>query len=116
MATRHRTATPTDHRSYMLGHKRARASYGSRMQRILQVAKRYRDLARLGAPDVKHTCATCFRWTRGAPATLWGQCSQQHDDMYGAEPRILQTEQLVTNEEFGCVNWLPKTITKENRP
>lgn len=97
--------------AYMRGYNRARARSHDLWQRLACIARGYRD--RLKEPIMQRRCGDCARWSRGASMTLWGFCRADFD---GEEPRMWaesfvgerEQRNIVTQEAFGCVNWLPR--------
>jgi hypothetical protein len=102
--------TPEERRAYIRGYNRGRARAYDLWRRLADIAQGYRQ--RLREPVMQRRCQECRRWTRGSSATLWGFCSTDFD---GHEPRMWadhfvgdrESRRIVTQEGFGCVNWLP---------
>jgi len=98
-------------RAYTRGYQRAVARRSAFAIRLVAIAKAYR--LRLQDQDSKRVCMSCRRWKRGTKTTLWGECRADFD---GPEPRMWvdwpsssARPAIVTHENFGCVNWLPRT-------
>lgn len=104
--------TPGEQREYTRGYNRGQARVLERARAALRIAKRYRE--RLTDTAHMRRCSDCDRWTRGCPTCVWGSCSGDFDR--AAEPAMwadhLPGETvdhgIITTEDFGCVNWLPK--------
>lgn len=80
-------------------------------RKIAKIAKGLR--ARLTDTDSEKVCSRCARWTRGGSSTVWGIC--RADFEWDVEPRMWAAPQdwkrgdipleIITEENFGCVNW-----------
>lgn len=106
-------------RGYQRGYNRANSTAWNRVRRVIEVAKGYR--ARL-VDNSNGSCAECRRWLRGAgqnnsSGCKWGSCRADFEcglearmwvDLPLGTPRSIKPT-ITTSEEFGCVNWLPKT-------
>jgi hypothetical protein len=106
--------------AYQRGYNRAATRSRDRAGRALKIAKRYRAL--MDCKNRQPRCANCFRWVRGGANCLWGHCAGDFKfeagegsmwaDTFAGEPR----RQVCTHENFGCVNWLPRSpSTTEDR-
>lgn len=105
------SATREERLAYARGYNRANSAASKRAQKCLDIAKGYRE--RLRDYDTARTCDACARWTRGCERCLWGFCNGGFE--WGVEgaawvdtPIGARTQQIVTHENFGCINWLPK--------
>jgi hypothetical protein len=105
-------ATYQEQLAYKRGYNRARARFAARAWQAVKIAKLYRQQLATAASDRR--CDGCDRWTRGGKRCLWGRC--RGDFEFGAEPRMWadsfagehEQRSVITTEDFGCVNWLPK--------
>jgi hypothetical protein len=101
--------TRTEQLEYSRGYNRGLARSHDRVQRILRIAQRYRESC---DTPTESLCRTCDRWTRGGPSCVWGEC--RADFEYGLEPRMWAEGgkspkgTVVTDENFGCISWIPK--------
>jgi hypothetical protein len=101
--------TRTEQLEYSRGYNRGLARSHDRVQRILRIAQRYRESC---DTPTESLCRTCDRWTRGGPSCVWGEC--RADFEYGLEPRMWADGgkspkgTVVTDENFGCISWIPK--------
>lgn len=111
--------TRAERLAYARGYNRARARSSDLWRRLADIARGYRQ--RLAEPAMTHTCGGCSRWTRGHESALWGYCRADFD---GHEPRMWPDRRdsqrlpdgacIVTQAEFGCINWLPADQTAES--
>jgi hypothetical protein len=98
--------TESEKREYQRGYNRAISRHHSRVKRVLEIAKGYRDRSAFRSTA---RCGDCERWTRGGSNCLWGYCRADFEWSAGegkmwAEP---QEAKIVTHEHFGCINWIP---------
>lgn len=104
--------TPGEAREYQRGYNRGRSRAITWATTAISIAKGYRARLTDVHPDLR--CVTCARWTRGCTACVWGFC--RGDFERGAEPAMwadslpgeTSQRQIITTENFGCVNWLPR--------
>ena len=98
--------------AYARGYNRGRSRMFDYASRAVEIAKGYRLLSR--RPEDSRVCSSCSRWERGCPTCSWGKCAASFE--FGLEGRMWadqfvgekQPRAVITSEEFGCVNWLPK--------
>lgn len=111
------TQTRAERLAYARGYNRARARSSTVWVRLAEIARAYRQ--RLREPVTQTKCGDCRRWTRGGDGCRWGYCDTA--DFNGHEPRMWsdyragerEARKVVTQAEFGCVNWLP---AKKDQP
>jgi hypothetical protein len=104
--------TRDEQRAYQRGYNRQLARTRERVERVLRVARGYRE--RLTDIDRTRRCDNCVRWTRGCPTCVWGKCAAGFERF--TEPSMWadsftgekQQRAIITTEDFACVNWLPK--------
>lgn len=109
-------------REYSRGYNRALSRARDRVHRVLLIARGYRMKA---AEAVYHTtaprCVSCERWTRGGANCVWGYCRADFEYEAGEQKMWADTfvgetsmRRIVTQEMFGCVNWIAKPLSRTN--
>lgn len=103
-------------RGYSRGYSRALVRCQDRVTRALKIARGYREKASQAIyHDTAPRCMSCERWTRGGENCLWGYC--RGDFEYVADEQKMwadtpagerEPRRIVTQEMFGCVNWIAK--------
>jgi hypothetical protein len=104
--------SPDERRGYQRGYNRAHSKIASHVQRVIKIARGYRD--RLTDTDSARICETCARWKRGGANCMWGACDADFE--WGIEPRMWADtnagesphRKIITQPNFGCVSWLPR--------
>lgn len=105
-------------KEYARGYYRATIRYRDRVIRALAIARGYREKASQAIyHDTAPRCVSCARWTRGGENCLWGYCRADFERAAGEQrmwPETLMGEngerRIVTQEMFGCVNWIAREI------
>lgn len=105
--------TPGEKRAYQRGVNRATARNHDRMQKLIRIARQYRERE---SSDEECICQTCDRWRQGTNNTVWGFC--RADFQYGVEPRMWADSKsgdadLITDATFGCISWIPAPEQRE---
>lgn len=109
-------------RGYTRGYNRAVSRCQSRVSRALEIARGYREKAEAAIyHDTVPRCLSCARWTRGGENCLWGYC--RADFQYAAGEQGMWADRfvgeanrerpIVTQEMFGCVNWIGRAAVMD---
>jgi hypothetical protein len=117
--------THGERNAYSRGYNRGRARSSDWAMKLLDLCRKYRDRA-LAGEGVTRRCEGCSRWRRGHGAARWGRCLMAGDSSaWLSEPgawteradgRQYPAADLITHEDFGCTNWLPKTPSPKEHP
>lgn len=101
-------------RSYSRGYQRAMSRASARVERVLKIARAYKEAC---TREDAIRCRSCERWSRGGPNCLWGYCRLDFEHGAGegrmwADACIGEKQQRIcTHENFGCINWIPSGPT-----
>ena len=113
--------TEAEKRAYQRGYNRAQRNASNRAWHALEIAKAYRD--RLGEINHAPICRNCRRWTRGCQSCVWGICAADFErtaePAMWAEALVAESHvdrKVITTEDFGCVNWLPRKSQPGTEP
>jgi hypothetical protein len=106
-----RAMTHEEQRAYQRGYSRGRMRGNTLLQRVLRIAKGYRQRSLL---DIDRRCDGCARWERGCETCLWGKCAGAFQG--GMEGRMWseqyigeqESRAVITSADFACSNWIPK--------
>ena len=108
--------SPTEIREYGRGYNRALSRCSDRVARALTIGRGYREKAQASIyHDTPPRCISCERWTRGGDNCLWGYCRADFEYVAGEQKMWAETflgereRRVVTQEMFGCVNWIAKS-------
>lgn len=98
-------------REYNRGYQRGCDRRYRQAANALKLAQLYR--ARL-ADTSEQLCGGCARWERGGDSCKWGYCDNNFSagagegNMWVDVPTGIKQPAIITHDNFGCVNWLPK--------
>lgn len=98
--------------NYTRGYNRGVAKMRGHAEAAIRLAKSYRRLTR--RPVDLRRCDGCDRWARGCKSCHWGTCRGGFDWDVEAlawvdQPTGQARQEIITHENFGCVNWIPKS-------